>query len=36
MCDRMMVIAWINKMLDPLDLGHWDSAMGGPLLWVHA
>ena len=26
MCDRMMVVAWIENMSTPLDSGHWDSA----------
>ena len=25
MCDKMMVVAWINEPLDPLDSGHRDS-----------
>ena len=35
MCHRIMVMAQVEKMSTPLDLGHWDSAKGGPILWVH-
>ena len=35
MCHKMMVVAWIDKPSTLLDLGHWDSARSGPLLWVH-
>ena len=35
MCDKMMVIANIDEPSTPLDLGHLDSARGGPQLWVH-
>ena len=34
-CNKMMAVARIDKELTPLDLGHQDSARGGPLLWVH-
>ena len=34
-CDRMMVIARINKPSTPLDSRHWDSSIGGPLIWFH-
>ena len=26
MCHRLMTISWINELLAPLDLGHWESA----------
>ena len=35
MCHIMMTIDRIDEPLTPLNLGHHDSAKGGPLLWVH-
>ena len=35
MCNKMMVVARIDKPSNPLDLVHLDSARGVPLLWVH-
>ena len=35
MCNKMMVVAQIDEPSNPLDLGHQDSAKGGPLLWVY-
>ena len=35
MCHIMMIVARIDEPSTPMDLGHWDSARGGPLLRVH-
>ena len=34
-CHRMMTIAQINELLDLFDLGHCDSAMAIPRIYVH-
>ena len=34
-CHIMMIIARIDEPLALLDLGHWDSATIGPLIWFH-
>ena len=33
--DKMMSIALIDKPLTPFDVGHRDSATGGPIIWLH-